>query len=91
MVITVIMSGIPDYLRGYHKYGMDIDVMIEAKMKERAIFRLYEKYPEMNCKIDGTMICTECELPGAGWVHKNCKTCDCCEGETKKKKKTNYC
>jgi len=25
--------------------------MIEAKMKEQAIFKLYEKYPELNCKI----------------------------------------
>ena len=51
-----------------NKYGMDIDVMIEAKMKEQAIFRLYEKYPELS-KIDGTMICTECNA-WAGWVHK---------------------
>ena len=25
--------------------------MIEAKKKELAIFRLYEKYPQLNCKI----------------------------------------
>ena len=24
--------------------------MIEAKMKEQAIFKLYEKYPFLNCK-----------------------------------------
>ena len=30
---------------------MHIDIMIEAKMKERAIFKLYEKYPLLNCKI----------------------------------------
>lgn len=23
--------------------------MIEAKMKEQAIFKLYKKYPELNC------------------------------------------
>jgi len=26
--------------------------MIEAKKKELSIFKLYEKYPEMNCKKD---------------------------------------
>jgi len=31
-------------------YGVDIDIMIEAKMKELAIFKLYTKYPELNCK-----------------------------------------
>ena len=24
--------------------------MIEAKMKEQAIFKLYKKYPKLNCK-----------------------------------------
>ena len=24
--------------------------MVEAKMKEQAIFKLYEKYPFLNCK-----------------------------------------
>lgn len=39
---------IPDYLLEiYEKYGIKIDIMIEAKMKEQAIFRLYEKYPEL--------------------------------------------
>jgi len=33
------------------KYNIDIDIMIEAKMKEQAIFKLYEKYPFLNCKI----------------------------------------
>ena len=33
------------------KYGIDIDIMIEAKMKEQAIFKLYTKYPFLNCKI----------------------------------------
>ncbi len=31
------------------KYNTNIDVMIEAKMKEQAIFKLYKKYPELNC------------------------------------------
>ena len=34
------------------KYGVHIDIMIEAKMKEQSIFKLYEKYPELNCKIN---------------------------------------
>lgn len=32
-------------------YGIPIDIMIEAKMKEQAIFKLYEKYPYIDCKI----------------------------------------
>ena len=32
------------------KYGIEIDIMIEAKMKEKAIMKLYEKYPLLNCK-----------------------------------------
>jgi UV DNA damage endonuclease len=42
---------IPDYLLEIpYKYNVDIDIMIEAKMKEQAIFKLYKKYPELNCK-----------------------------------------
>ena len=33
------------------KYGVWVDVMIEAKKKELAIFKLYEKYPQLNCLI----------------------------------------
>ena len=41
---------IPDYLLEIpEKYNINIDIMIEAKMKEKAIFRLYEKYPFLNC------------------------------------------
>ena len=37
---------IPDYLLNiYPKYGVKIDIMIEAKKKELAIQKLYEKYP----------------------------------------------
>ena len=32
------------------KYNTNIDIMIEAKKKELAIFRLYKKYPQTNCK-----------------------------------------
>jgi len=41
---------IPNYLMEIpEKYGVNIDIMIEAKKKELAIFKLYEKYPELNC------------------------------------------
>ena len=42
---------IPDYLLEIpEKYGIEIDIMIEAKAKEQAILRLYQKYPFLNCK-----------------------------------------
>ena len=42
---------IPEYMLDIpQKYGVNIDIMIEAKMKELAIFKLYKKYPELNCK-----------------------------------------
>ena len=42
---------IPDYLLEIpEKYDVEIDIMIEAKAKEKAIMRLYQKYPFMNCK-----------------------------------------
>jgi len=42
---------IPDYLLEIPgKYGIEIDIMIEAKAKEQAILRLYQKYPFLNCK-----------------------------------------
>ncbi len=42
---------IPDYLLEIpKKYNTDIDIMIEAKKKEQAIFKLYKKYPFLNCK-----------------------------------------
>jgi len=41
---------IPDYLLEIpEKYQTKIDMMIEAKMKEQAIFKLYKKYPFLNC------------------------------------------
>jgi len=37
---------IPDYLLEIpERYGVSLDVEVEAKMKEQAIFRLYERYP----------------------------------------------
>ena len=45
------IRNIPEYLLEIPlKYGVNIDIMIEAKMKEQAIFRLYKKYPFLNCK-----------------------------------------
>tara|TARA_Y100000768_G_scaffold228718_2_gene172698 strand:- start:4531 stop:5496 length:966 start_codon:yes stop_codon:yes gene_type:complete len=43
---------IPKYLLDIpHIYNVDIDIMIEAKKKEQAIFKLYDKYPELSCKV----------------------------------------
>jgi len=43
---------IPQYLLEIPgKYGVDIDIMVEAKMKERAIERLYVKYPHLDCSL----------------------------------------
>ena len=42
---------IPEYLLEIpEKYGVEIDIMIEAKLKEQAIFKLYEKYPQLSCR-----------------------------------------
>ena len=42
---------IPNYLLEIpEKYNINIDIMIEAKKKELAIFKLYERYPELNCR-----------------------------------------
>jgi len=44
---------IPEYLLEIpEKYDIDIDIMIEAKCKELAILKLYEKYPFLNCKVN---------------------------------------
>ena len=42
---------LPDYLLDIpEKYGMEIDIMIEAKAKEKAILKLYRKYPFLDLK-----------------------------------------
>lgn len=46
------INEIPEYLlRIPDIYNINIDIMIEAKKKELAIFNLYKKYPKLNCKI----------------------------------------
>ena len=40
----------PHLLNIPQKYNTEIDIMIEAKKKEKAIKKLYEKYPFLNCK-----------------------------------------
>jgi len=43
---------LPEYLLEIpEKYNINIDIMIEAKMKELSIQKLYDKYPQCNCKI----------------------------------------
>ena len=43
---------IPKYLLEIpDKYSVNIDIMVEAKKKEQSIFKLYEKYPFLSCKI----------------------------------------
>ena len=45
------IENLPNYMLEIpKKYGINIDIMIEAKKKELAIFKLYKKYPTLNCK-----------------------------------------
>lgn len=40
---------IPDYLLEIpEKFGLEVDLMIEAKMKEKSVFHLYQKYPQIS-------------------------------------------
>ena len=67
---------IPDYLLEIPtKYGVYIDIMIEAKMKELAIFKLYKKYPFLNCKNDMSIpVCELCED-----IILDDDDCECCK------------
>lgn len=71
---------IPEYLLEIpEKYKVEIDIMIEAKMKEQAIFELYKKYPFLNLKRSDT-ICEEIEgSPLPEWVKKHVVGCECCQ------------
>ena len=69
---------IPHYLMEIpEKYGINIDIMIEAKMKEQSIFKLYEKYPFLNCKNVDTKKMLDYAPPFA-WVKKHSFDCLCC-------------
>ena len=70
---------LPEYLLDIpNKYGVDIDVMIEAKMKEQAIFKLYEKYPFLDCKKNQESIVMS--IPSKEFIFTFCKNeCACCE------------
>ncbi len=44
------ITTIPDYyLEIPHKYGVNVDIMVEAKAKDEAILQLYVKYPFLKC------------------------------------------
>ena len=69
---------IPEYLLNIpEKYDVNIDIMIEAKMKEQSIFKLYEKYPFLNCKNVDTKKMLDYAPPFA-WVKKHSFDCLCC-------------
>jgi len=86
---------IPNYLLEIPKiYNINIDIMIEAKMKEQAIFKLYKTYPILNCKKGTTMTYNNLlhTQPGFGWCKQFIDGCDCCENiiikqKIKRKKK----
>ena len=61
---------IPEYLLEIPtKYNTHIDIMIEAKMKEQAIKKLYKKYPFLNCLVKKKKLKIVNELPGYGWTN----------------------
>ncbi len=61
---------IPDYLLEIPtKYNTHIDIMIEAKMKEQAIMKLYKKYPFLNCLVKKKKLKIVNQLPGYGWTN----------------------
>ena len=71
MCIRDSINTIPTYLLDIPiQYNTSIDIMIEAKKKEQAIFQLYEKYPFLSQK---PMMK---EKPGFGWA-TNAMNCEC--------------
>ena len=61
---------IPDYLLEIPtKYNTHIDIMIEAKMKEQAIMKLYKIYPFLNCLVKKKKLKIVNKLPGYGWTN----------------------
>ena len=68
---------IPDYLLEIpEKFGCDIDIMIEAKLKEQAIFGLYQKYPFLNCKKNKKIL--QLNIKAMEWANNCNNSCDCC-------------
>jgi len=68
---------IPDYLLEIpEKYNVNIDIMIEAKMKEQAIFELYNKYPQVNCKKKKKKL--KLKIAAMEWAQKCAENCECC-------------
>ena len=65
---------IPDYLMEIpEKFACDIDIMIEAKMKEQAIIALYKKYPILDCRR------LKKDIPlGMQWTFIDYEECGCC-------------
>ena len=69
---------IPEYLLEIpHKFACNIDIMIEAKLKEQAIFKLYEKYPYLNCKINIKRK-PKLNIKAMEWVITCSGECSCC-------------
>ena len=69
---------IPNYLLEIpEKFGCNIDIMIEAKLKEQAIFKLYEKYTFLNCKIVKKKL--KLNVKAMEWAQRCNYDCQCCE------------
>jgi len=68
---------IPEYLLEIpEKFACDIDIMIEAKLKEQAIFKLYEKYPFLDCKREKKPF--KINVQAMEWAKKCQEACQCC-------------
>jgi len=55
------------------RYNIPIDIMIEAKAKEQALFHLYKKYPQLKPSTPQPLAL---HRPGAGWTNKQ-PNCEC--------------
>ena len=72
-----LIEEIPQYLLDIpEKFGIEIDIMIEAKLKEQAIFKLYKKYPFLNLvKKKKTK---KIKYPTPDWCKIHLENCACC-------------
>ena len=59
-----------------YKFGCNIDIMIEAKLKEQAIFKLFNKYPILNCKVKSKKIILNTKA--MEWAKTCVENCQCC-------------